>query len=96
MALPLWPLCSTVKYRVVRAEPVFDEPALFRAGERGTLSTETEQHLLTVAEVADVLRVSTMTVYRLIRSGELLATRVGRSYRIWENDVQSYLRRGRA
>jgi hypothetical protein len=30
MALPLLPLCSTVKYRVVRAEPVFDEPALFR------------------------------------------------------------------
>ena len=29
------------------------------------------------------MRVSNMTVYRLIRSGELLATRVGRSYRIW-------------
>ncbi|HSH60181.1 MAG TPA: helix-turn-helix domain-containing protein [Acidimicrobiales bacterium] len=60
------------------------------------LSTETEQHLLTVAEVAEVMRVSNMTVYRLIRSGELLATRVGRSYRIWEDDVHSYLRRGRA
>ena len=60
------------------------------------LSTETEQHLLTVAEVAAVLRVSTMTVYRLIRAGELQATRVGRSYRIWEDDVRSYLQRGRA
>ena len=60
------------------------------------LSTETEQHLLTVAEVAEVMRVSTMTVYRLIRAGELLATRVGRSYRIWEDDVRSYLQRGRA
>ncbi len=58
------------------------------------MSTETEQHLLTVAEVADVMRVSNMTVYRLIHSGELVATRVGRSYRIWEHDVRSYLRRG--
>jgi len=60
------------------------------------LSTETEQHLLTVAEVAEVMRVSNMTVYRLIRGGDLMATRVGRSYRIWENDVRAYLRRGRA
>lgn len=60
------------------------------------MSTETEQHLLTVAEVADVMRVSNMTVYRLIRSGELVATRVGRSYRIWEDDVRSYLLRRRA
>lgn len=60
------------------------------------LSTEAEQHLLTVAEVAEVMRVSNMTVYRLIRSGELVATRVGRSYRIWDNDVRSYLRRGTA
>ena len=37
---------------------------------------------LTVAEVADQLRVSTMTVYRLIKAGELRAVRVGKSYRI--------------
>ena len=57
------------------------------------MSTETEQHLLTVAEVAEVMRVSNMTVYRLIRAGELVATRVGRSYRIWDNDVRAYLER---
>ena len=51
-------------------------------------------HLLTVREVADVMRVSNMTVYRLIRSGELMATRVGRSYRIYEDDVSAYLARG--
>ena len=48
---------------------------------------------LTVAEVADIMRVSTMTVYRLIRAGELTATRVGRGYRIWEHDVVAYLAR---
>ncbi len=47
--------------------------------------------LLTVAEVADLLRVSTMTVYRLIRGGELAAVRVGRSYRVRQADLESYL-----
>lgn len=40
---------------------------------------------LTVAEVADMMRVSTMTVYRLVQSGELPAVRFGRSYRIPES-----------
>ncbi len=52
--------------------------------------------LLTVHEVAGVLRVSTMTVYRLIKAGELPAARVGRSYRIRERSVEDYLRRGGA
>jgi excisionase family DNA binding protein len=46
---------------------------------------------LTVAEVAEQLRVSNMTVYRLINAGELPAVRVGRSYRIVEADVDAYL-----
>ncbi|MCK9919842.1 helix-turn-helix domain-containing protein [Microbacteriaceae bacterium K1510] len=37
---------------------------------------------LTVAEVADVMRVSKMTVYRLVHSGELPAVRFGRSFRV--------------
>lgn len=60
------------------------------------VSTGTEQRLLRVREVAAVLRVSAMTVYRLIHTGELPATRVGRAYRIWEDDVSTYLTRGRA
>lgn len=47
--------------------------------------------LLTVAEVAAQLRVSTMTVYRLIKAGELPAARVGRSYRLRPADVDQYL-----
>ena len=46
---------------------------------------------LTVAEVADILRVSTMTVYRLIKSGELRALRIGKSFRISEEDFDAYL-----
>jgi len=42
---------------------------------------------LTVAEVADMMRVSNMTVYRLVHSGELPAVRFGRSFRIPESAV---------
>jgi excisionase family DNA binding protein len=47
--------------------------------------------LLTVGEVAGTMRVSNMTVYRLIKSGELAAIRVGKNYRIRESDVNKYL-----
>ncbi|MDQ6781968.1 MAG: helix-turn-helix domain-containing protein [Actinomycetota bacterium] len=46
---------------------------------------------VTVSEVADQLRVSNMTVYRLVQAGQLPAARVGRSYRIRADDVDRYL-----
>ncbi|MBA4505743.1 helix-turn-helix domain-containing protein, partial [Corynebacterium sanguinis] len=46
---------------------------------------------LTVAEVADIMRVSKMTVYRLVHAGDLPAVRVGRSFRVNENAVTEYL-----
>jgi excisionase family DNA binding protein len=58
------------------------------------VSTNREQRWLKVAEVAHLLRVSKMTVYRLISSGELRSARVGRSYRLTEDDVNAYLQRG--
>jgi len=48
---------------------------------------------LTIAEVASMMRVSKMTVYRLVHNGELPAVRVGRSFRVTENDVNEYLRK---
>lgn len=47
--------------------------------------------LLTVGEVADMMRVSNMTVYRLIKAGQLAAVRVGKNYRIRRTDVDRYL-----
>ncbi|HEY7439659.1 MAG TPA: helix-turn-helix domain-containing protein [Acidimicrobiia bacterium] len=47
--------------------------------------------LLTVREVADVMRVSTMTVYRLIKAGEIPAIRVGKHLRLRQEDVALYL-----
>ncbi|MEO6473364.1 MAG: helix-turn-helix domain-containing protein [Aeromicrobium sp.] len=46
---------------------------------------------LTVAEVAAQMRVSKMTVYRLVHSGELEAVRVGRSFRVPEHILEAYL-----
>lgn len=50
-----------------------------------------EVRFLTVAEVASIMRVSKMTVYRLVHSGELPAVRVGRSFRVPEDAVHEYL-----
>src|SRR4029450_7525313 len=47
--------------------------------------------LLTVGEVAATMRVSNMTVYRLIKSGQLAAIRVGKNYRLRESDVDRCL-----
>jgi excisionase family DNA binding protein len=51
-----------------------------------------EVKFLTVAEVAAVMRVSKMTVYRMVHSAELPAVRVGRSFRVPEKAVHEYLR----
>jgi excisionase family DNA binding protein len=48
---------------------------------------------LTVAEVAELMRVSKMTVYRLVHAGELPAVRFGRSYRVPESAVTDALHR---
>jgi len=49
---------------------------------------------LTVAEVATMLRVSKMTVYRMVHSGDLPAMQVGRSFRVPERAVHDYLAAG--
>ncbi len=51
-----------------------------------------EVTFLTVAEVAAVMRVSKMTVYRLVHSRELPSVQIGRSFRVPEHAVDDYLR----
>ena len=55
------------------------------------MANEEKGKFLTVAEVAEIMRVSKMTVYRLVHSGELPAVRVGRSFRVNETAVNEYL-----
>lgn len=58
------------------------------------MSSLSEIRFLTVAEVAALMRVSKMTVYRLVHSGELASVRVGRSFRVPERAVHDYLKVG--
>ncbi|EFQ83307.1 DNA binding domain, excisionase family [Aeromicrobium marinum DSM 15272] len=46
---------------------------------------------LTVAEVAEQMRVSKMTVYRLVHAGDLEAVRVGRSFRVPAQAVADFI-----
>ena len=51
--------------------------------------------LLTLGDVAAILRVNIRTVRRLIAAGELIATRVGGQLRVMQPDLEAYLRRQR-
>lgn len=55
------------------------------------MASEDKGTFLTVAEVAEMMRVSKMTVYRLVHAGDLPAVRVGRSFRVHEKAVSEYL-----
>jgi excisionase family DNA binding protein len=49
---------------------------------------------LTVSEVAGILRVSDMTIYRLIADGQIRALKVGRSYRVPAGALDEWLADG--
>jgi excisionase family DNA binding protein len=55
------------------------------------MTTPASPGWLTVHEIADALRVSPMTVYRLVRAGDLPAVHIGRSVRIRSRVLSDYL-----
>ena len=61
------------------------------ARETGAADSQPRTQFLTVAEVAALMRVSKMTVYRLVHNGELPAVRVGRSFRVHAKAVHDLL-----
>lgn len=50
-----------------------------------------EKKFMTLEDVADMLGVNYQLIYRLVRSGELPAIRLGRVYRVTQDDLQAYL-----
>ncbi|WP_419786196.1 helix-turn-helix domain-containing protein [Pseudodesulfovibrio sp.] len=50
--------------------------------------------LLTVKEVAELLRVHQRTAYRLITGGEIRAIKIGSQWRVPEKDLMEYLENG--
>jgi excisionase family DNA binding protein len=67
----------------------------------GVIGSKEQQHMaengaprtqfLTVAEVAEMLRVSRMTVYRWVHAGDMPAVRFGRSFRVPQTAVDSFM-----
>lgn len=54
---------------------------------------DTESDFFTIEEIAQMLRVSTKTVYKQVLGGALSCTRVGRQYRISFDDYDQYRKR---
>ncbi len=55
----------------------------------------TDKEHLSVEEVADELGVTYQLIYRLVRSGELPAARLGKLYRVSRADLNAYLERSK-
>ena len=52
---------------------------------------ETRPSIMTVGEVARYMRVHTMTIYRMIRRGDLPAVRVGHGWRFRRDQIERWL-----
>ena len=55
-----------------------------------------EAEYLSLEEVADILGVTYQLIYRLARSGELPAARLGKLYRVSKLDLDRYLERSKS
>ena len=51
--------------------------------------------VLTVSQTAEYLQVCDKTIRRLISKGDILASKVGNSWRIQKSDVDFYLKKNR-
>lgn len=58
------------------------------------MAQQTPPKFATVAEVADLMRVSKMTVYRMIHAGDIPAVRVGKSFRVPQQAVNQLMELG--
>ena len=59
------------------------------------MTTAENMKLYTLQEVADVLRVSRQTIYNYVTAKRLKASKIGKEYRVTENDLQDFLKNGR-
>ena len=55
------------------------------------MAFESTEQLLRISDVAEILKISKTTVYRLADSGELPSVRFGGMVRVRELDLQEYI-----
>lgn len=51
-----------------------------------------QQTVFTLAEAAKYLRVHPQTIYKMVRTGELPAAKIGRAWRIHKDTLDAYLK----
>lgn len=54
-----------------------------------------EMKFYTLQEVADMLRVSRQTIYNYVTAKKLRATKLGKEYRVTDEDLQAFIDSGR-
>jgi len=50
-----------------------------------------EEKYYTIDEIAKILKVAYLTVYRWIQSGKLVAFKAGKQYRVKKGDLDSFI-----
>jgi excisionase family DNA binding protein len=58
------------------------------------MADDSNIELMTVEEVAEYLKVTTKTIYRMLQKGEIPATKVGHLHRFIKSDINDWLRKG--
>ena len=66
-------------------------PTLENSYPEGALAVALAKDVLTPQEVAEYLQITPDTVYRYIREGKLVASRLGRHYRIPKENIELFL-----
>lgn len=56
---------------------------------------ELPQEFYTVKELADLLRITEMTIYRWVKRGEIVAYQIGRVMRFRRDDIEAFLEKHR-
>lgn len=54
----------------------------------------TENKILTTEQIAELLQVSYETARRLLKAGKIPGTKIGRSWRVIESDLRSFIEAG--
>lgn len=53
---------------------------------------EVKSNFYTTSEIAEMLKLNVMTVYRYIKSGKLSAHKIGKEYRVSKVELEKFLK----
>ena len=51
-----------------------------------------DKEILTTQEAIEYLRITRMTIYKLVKEGRIKATKAGRDYRFLKSELDNFLR----